>query len=167
MARFRTGMRPPINSIKHYVQAVLTPVASGVSSSFTIANAVAKGGTRTNTNDVEEGCVIKNIYIEIWLHIDDANGTLTGAFFKLPQGATDITNAEMTNLQSFVGKKNIFEVHMGLGPSGGNIIPMFRGWYKVPKGKQRMGVGDIIKCKFAFAGSAGDWCGFATYKEYE
>ncbi len=167
MARFQRRMLAPINTIKHYVQLPIVGVASGASTSFLLSNAVAKGAARANTSDVEEGAVIKSIYLEVWLHIDDANGTITGAFYKRPSGVTDITNAEMSTLQSYANKHNIFEVHQGLGPSSGNIIPMFRGWYKIPKGKQRQGLGDIITTKYAFAGSAGDVCGFCTYKEYE
>jgi len=42
-----------------------------------------------------------------------------------------------------------------------------RGWYKIPKTKQRFGLGDRLVLQIASQGTdALDFCGFATYKEY-
>jgi len=43
---------------------------------------------------------------------------------------------------------------------------MYKGWIKIPKSKQRMGLGDrIVVQTFAQALDMID-CGFETYKEY-
>ncbi len=161
-------MLAPIVSVKHYVQTPVTGVASGANLGITVAQAIAKGAARALVSDVEEGTVIKAIYIEYWASADSAGGTINGGCMKLPGGGTTApTYAEMQNLTTYENKKNIFAFHQGLGPSAGNIIPIFREWIKIPKGKQRMGLGDILLVKFSFTGHPGDICGFATYKEYE
>ncbi len=160
-------MRPIINSIKHYIHLPAAGVASGAALSFIIVTAVAKGAARTNVSDVEEGAIIKACYIELWVKADNPNFTVAAALVKVPGSGAAPTIAELANLQSYHNKKNVFEFHQGLAPSGGNVVPLFRGWYKVPKGKQRFGLDDELMVKFTFTGSAGDVCGFATYKEYE
>ncbi len=160
-------MKPTINSIKHYVQVTSTAIASGGIGAFDIINAVPKGAARVATADVEEGAIIKACYIEFWIKADTANFTGNGALFKMPAGVAGPTFAQMNNLQAYPNKKNVLEFHQGLIPIGDQVMAMFRGWYKIPKGKQRFGLGDILRVEFSLTGSAGDVCGFATYKEYE
>jgi len=79
------------------------------------------------------------------------------------------TFAEMQALGTFTLKKNILFTHQGLSPNDGvgNPVVVMRGWYKIPKSKQRMGLSDRIVLSIANLGTGAlDYCGFATYKEY-
>ncbi len=160
-------MKPTINSIKHYVQVLTTAIASGGIAAFDLINTVPKGAARANTADVEEGAIIKACFVEFWLKADNPNFTVNGALFKMPAGVAGPTFAQMNNMSGYPNKKNVLEFHQGLAPSGDQVMAMFRGWYKIPKGKQRFGLGDVLRVEFSMTGSPGDVCGFATYKEYE
>lgn len=160
-------MKPTINSVKHYFHTPATGVASGVAINIDIVKAIAKGATRANPFDVEEGAIVKALFVEYWVKADNPNFTVSGCIVKRPANAASPTFTEMGNMGSYPNKKNVFEFHQGLAPSGGNVVALFRHWVAIPKGKQRMGLDDRISMKFAFTGSAGDVCGFTTYKEYE
>ncbi len=75
----------------------------------------------------------------------------------------------MTALGTFDNKKNILYTTQGLAPNDGvgQPVAVIRQWFKIPKSKQRFGLGDKIRLAIA---SRGDgvitYCGFATYKEY-
>ncbi len=160
-------MRPIIKSIKHYVHLPATGVASGAIGNFIMVEAIAKGAAVANASDVEEGAIIKACYVEMWVKSDNPNFTVSGLIMKRPANVTNVAFADMGNLGAYPNKKNVLEFHQGLSPSGDQVLALFRGWYKVPKGKQRFGLGDKLSVTVAFTGSAGDMCGFATYKEYE
>lgn len=160
-------MLAPIHTIKHYVQTASTGVASGATVGVTLVQSIAKGATRATTADVEEGAVVKAVYVEYWVKADNPNFTVNSCLCKRPVGVAAPTFTEMSNISTYTNKKNILEFHQGLAPSGDQVMALYRGWYKIPKGKQRMGLGDKIHISIAFTGSAGDICGFATFKEYE
>ncbi len=128
---------------------------------------VAKGAAIAATSSVFEGATVKAIYTEYWCKADNPNFTVNAIICKIPGSGTDPTFTEMNNLQTYENKKNILEAHQGLAPSGDSVLALFRHWIKIPKGKQRMGLGDKIKVFVSFSGSAGDICGLATYKDYE
>ncbi len=170
MARFR-GMRATINSVKHYVPNTNTEIASGAVRNVVVADAVASGEPRVNTFDIEEGAVVKAIYIEQWLNGQGTAGTGTGQFVlvisKQPSGVADPTITNMTALQDWDNKKNIFYTTQGvIGGVGNQSLPLYRDWVLIPKGKQRMGRGDTITVTIGMVGVAADNCGIATYKEY-
>ncbi len=158
-------MKAVINSIKHYVHVPVNSIASGARGTIILADTVVAPAA-ANANEVREGSRIKAIYLEMWVSNDGNDTTLNGMFGKLVNGNAVPTFTEFNNMGSFVGKNNIFEFHQGLGPAQGNVIPMFRGWLKIPKGKQRMALGDQLFCGFSYTGNAGQFCGFTTYKEY-
>lgn len=160
-------MRQIINSIKHFEQTPATGVASGALLGVNLVNALAKGTARTATSHVEEGAVIKAIYCEYWVKADNPNFTVNGIILKLPSGVANPTFTDLNNLQAYDNKKNILVTHQGLAPSGDQTLALFREWIKIPKGKQRMGLGDKIAIFVSFSGSAGDLCGITIYKEYE
>ncbi len=160
-------MRPITNSIKHFVHTPAAGIASGASTGTSIIVTVAKGAARATTANVEEGAIIKAVYIEWWVKADNPNFTVNSAVIKLPSGTAGPTFAELQNLSAYINKKNIFEFHQGLAPSGDQTLAMFRHWIKIPKGKQRFGLGDSLKVFTSFTGSAGDICGVFIYKEYE
>jgi len=160
-------LRAPIHSKKHYVQTSLSTV-----SAVSVLNTILVDSLETPTavNQVVEGALVKAIYIEQWLHNTGADGTEMFIIAKYPQGAAAPTFAQTQALGDFEGKKNILFVHQGLSANDGvgNPIPLFRGWIKIPRGKQRMGLGDRIIVTAVNMNAANDaaTCGFATYKEY-
>ncbi len=160
-------MRPIIKSIKHYAHTPATGIASGARLEISLVSAIAEGATRSNSFDVYEGSIIKACYIEFWVKADNPNFTVNGLILKVPANVAAPSYAEMQNLGSYANKKNILEFHQGLAPSGDQVLALFRGWYKIPKGKQRFGLVDKLNLLISFTGSAGDICGFTTYKEYQ
>ncbi len=158
-------MKAPINSTKHYVHIPIQSIADGARGSIILSTSVILPATAA-ANEVREGSVIKAIFLELWLSNDTADFTANACMGILQQGAAVPTFAQMNNMGAFEGKNNILEFHQGLAAADGNVIPMFRGWIKIPKGKQRQALGNETFCAASFTGSAGQFCGFATYKEY-
>ncbi len=163
-------MLAPINTIKHYVQHPNSQVSTGGVLNVNLVLGKVAPATAT-TADVIQGAVIKNVYIEFWLGGDDSIGVESQFVLtieKKRESETDPTNASMLNLMSYANKKNIFYTTQGIIPAmldGGMSIPAFRGWIKVPRGKQRFGLDDTLIISVAAVGAL-CVCGFATYKEY-
>lgn len=156
-------MKPTINSEKHYVHFPVFTVTNGArTATFVLRTDNALG----NAFDVRVGAVVKAIYLEVWVEGATVSTTVEVAFVKLPSGAAGPTFTDMANMGAYVNKKNVLEYHEGLMPTGGNIIPLFRGWVMIPKGKQRMGLGDDFVFTVAAVGADASVCGFATFKEY-
>ncbi len=162
-------MLAPINSVKHYVQMENASIASAARRSFVLIDATAAPATST-TADVKEGSIVKNVFIESWVKSVADAGTDTKFQFaieKVPAGQTPLTFAQMNNLQAYDNKKNILYYSQGvLGDKTTNSIPIVRNWFKIPKGKQRMGLGDRLIVAISATGFALSNCGFSTYKEY-
>ncbi len=158
-------MQPTINSVKHYVHIPVINIASGAVQSIQLVKTVTAPATAASS-EVREGAVVKAIYVELWASADAVDLTLNALIMKDVAGAALPSFTEMNNLGSYSQKKNVFEFHQGLGPSGGNIIPLFRGWIKIPRGKQRFGGDDFIFIMVSSTGTTIHVCGFATYKEY-
>ncbi len=163
-------MLAPISSIKHYSQRSNAAVATGVALSHTAANAVAKGGSRSDPSIVEEGCVIKAVYLEYWIcgTLDGTTTQFTFVAYKLPSGQATATATNMGALGAWNNKKNILFSSQGVLPEGESSmsIPVIRQWVLIPKGKQRFGLGDQFMVTVFSVGTL-QFCGFATYKEYE
>ncbi len=159
-------MRPIINSIKHYVQFPVTTIASGAAAHSGLANATVAPAVST-TNAVNIGSLVKAIYVEMWVDGDITEATVVAIISKRPADVAAPTFTEMNNLMSWSNKKNILQTHQGLPPAGDNILPIFREWIKIPKGKQRMGQDDKITLSIAATGTEIHFCGFCTYKEYQ
>ncbi len=162
-------MVAPINANKHYVQLSNANIASGALFAFTIVDAVSAPAT-TTTADVEEGSVVKAVYIEMWIYGLGASGTDTQFFLdveKIPSGATTMTFAQSSTLSAYPNKKNILYTSQGvIGGIDTNSVAVLRNWILIPKGKQRMGLGDKIVLNIATIGAPLQRCGFSTYKEY-
>ncbi len=156
-------MKATINSDKHYFQTPVVQVASGTRLNI---NVVTVDNALVNASDVRVGAVVKAVYLEYWVDGDTASKTVQAMFQKRPSGVDNISYAEMQNLGAYDNKKNILEHHEGLAPSGGNVLPLFRGWMSIPKGKQRMGLGDNLTVSVAATATDVNLCGFATFKEY-
>ncbi len=168
----RHRMLAPINSIKHYVQAENTTTATGVRRSVELVTAVSQSAAGASTNEVLEGSIVKAIFIEFWIQSQATSGNDVKFQFvleKLPGAeSTFITFTEMNNLMAYTNKKNIFFVSQGVfGDNTTQAVPIVRQWFKIPKGKQRFGLGDRIHVAISATGATINTCGISTYKEYK
>ncbi len=162
-------MRPVITSVKHIRQSGgAVTIASGAINNFVLANSKELSAVTSADQDVREGCVIKAVYIEIWLFSDDAAATqFTLTVEKRNGNAPQMTFGNSQALNDYDNKKNIFYTTQGLAPSNlQSGIPVIRQWIKIPKGKQRMGHDDAITVNIAAIANGIVFCGFSTYKEY-
>ncbi len=99
----------------------------------------------------------------------DADTQFIVTFEKVPgAAAAGMDFTDMANIGAYPNKKNILFVSQGVigGLTGGQSVAVMRNWYKIPKGKQRQGLGDFFQVHIAAIGQAIQVCGFATYKEY-
>ncbi len=97
-----------------------------------------------------------------------SNQFFTITLEKVPGAGNTITFTESTDLFSYANKKNIIYTTQGLASNDGIAapIPVIRQWFKIPKGKQRMGLGDTWNLNVSSRGSDDlIMCGFMTYKE--
>ncbi len=160
-------VRPIIHSTKHYKQDSLFAVTGGTLVTKTIINAVDVAA-KTSVNEVEEGASIKAVYLEYWITGDDAvQGTAIVTVEKLPAAASTMTAAQSALLQDYPNKKNVLHTFMGLMPPNTQYpSAVLKGWFKIPKGKQRFGLGDKLVVNFHGQSDGLSACGFAIYKEY-
>jgi len=160
-------VRPSINSEKKIVQITLSSIAENGQLALVIAEAQQDGNTAL-ADVVDVGTIIKAIYCEMWFQgAGTQPSTTTAMVVKSPNGVGTPTVGEFTNLNTWSNKNNILEMHQGIvGDSNTNPVPFYRGWIKVPKGKQRMSVGD--KFHFAVKGitEGTEICGLFIYKAY-
>ncbi len=164
-------MVAPINANKHYVHLTNGETGSGGLFTQNIAVAVVAPAT-SNAFDVEEGSIVKAVFIELWCA--GAGGTGADTQFsasveKRPSDAPIMTPAQSLNLGAYKNKKNILYFTQGVigaHVDGNQGVPLLRQWFKIPKGKQRMGLGDRIVLNIGTVGTGINRCGFMTYKEY-
>ncbi len=158
-------MKPVIHSQKHYVQQSRSTVATVAIANIDIINAVA---VPTAVDEVVEGAVIKAVFVEMWL-LDGGNaGSFIVSLEKRPALGAVQSFTTSNALNGYGNKKNVLYVTQGLTPNDGitGPIPIIRQWFKIPKGKQRFGLADILALNITNNG-ANDlfFCGFFTYKE--
>ena len=159
-------VRAMVHSIKHYNQVTRSTVTTNTTNQESIANAVE---SPTSANEIQEGATLKAVYIEIWTIGNDGNQFFTAIVYKRPGGVGAITNGGMALLQDYQNKKNILYTTQGLAANDGTTgpYPLYKGWIKIPKGKQRFGLGDKLTLAIASRGDGTiTYCGFFTYKEY-
>ncbi len=161
-------MRAPIHSRKHYVQFPITAITTGIRGNVLLAQGV-NPTVADAASEVGEGGVIKAVYVELWLNNDGVDGESIVVLCKDTRDSTGPTFAQLAALDSYNNKKNILFTHQGLtsNESIGNPVNVMRAWYKIPKSKQRFGLGDTLNIVIANVSSGNLFrCGFATYKEY-
>ncbi len=161
-------VRPMVHSTKHYVQVTFSTALTVARNSETLITSVQSTVANLG-NEVAEGASIKAVYIEMWVAGSTIDQFFTAIVAKLPSGLTTPSFAEMTDLFTWENKKNIFYTTQGLASSDnvGPPVAILRGWIKIPKSKQRFGLGDKLVFVVASRGDADiNYCGFATYKEY-
>ncbi len=163
-------MRPIIQSKKHIFQISQSTVAQAAKVSTILA--VAIEGAPTTPAHLSEGAIVKACYVEFWVSQDSASvvGSYTIILEKDPGGSSIINSGEMAALHDYNNKKNILFTAQGLlTPNDGGQVPVLRSWYKIPKGKQRFGLGDTLVLTIRNNNATAidiNLCGVAVYKEY-
>ncbi len=157
-----------VHSTKHYVQKSISTITGGAVDTQSLVVAVDVAD-KNLVNEVEEGNTVKACYLEFWLRtLDTASGSFVAALYKLPGTGVAFTAAQMAAISNAENKKNILWFGQGLvNDQDADATPILRSWYKIPKSKQRFGLGDQLVLT-VLAQSLIDIaiCGFVTYKEY-
>ncbi len=160
-------MKPVIHSTKHIVQAPISQVGTGAAENIVIM--VAKENTVANSaTEIVEGSIVRAVFVEMWLQNQSNLGHAVVILEKVEGGALGATFAEMAALFTYENKKNILFTHEGLttNDAQGPPIPVVRQWFKIPKGKQRFGLGDRLVLTISNPSSNSlDRCGMMIYKE--
>ncbi len=159
-------MRPRVHVEKHIVQASLSTVAVAAINSTVIANCVQVPAA-AQPNQVREGCTISACYVEMWVSGDDATAsTCIATLEKRPSGLGAMSAAESALLNDYDNKNNVLHTFMGLIPPDIQFpTAILKGWFKIPKGKQRFGLGDDLVLNIHGQSNGLDFCGFFLYKE--
>ncbi len=160
-------VRPMVHSVKHYVQQSIGTVTAGAIEDTNIAVSV-EGTVANQVQEVAEGSTIKAIYVELWLRSAATSASsFTFIICKRPSNTGTPTVAEIAALGTWDNKKNVLYTSQGLlNDVDSTALSVHRGWIKIPKGKQRMGLGDILSWHLEAVGQSVNFCGFSTYKEY-
>ncbi len=162
-------MRPIIKTKKHIFQISQSTVAQAVIANSDFLFAIE--GPSTTPDQVNEGAIVRACYVELWLSQDSASviGSYTVALYKDPGGTNPATTANMAALHDYTNKKNLFFTAQGLlTPNDGGQVPVMRGWYKIPKGKQRFGLGDRMRITIRNNNVTAvdiNFCGLVIFKE--
>ncbi len=134
--------------------------------------AVAQESNPTQPQHCAEGATVKACYVEFWVSQDSASvvGSYTVVLMKDPGGNAIPTTGNIAALHDYDNKKNILFTAQGLlTPNDGGQVPVLRGWYKIPKGKQRLGLGDILRITIRNNNATAidiNFCGLIIYKEF-
>ncbi len=163
-------MKAPIHSKKHIVQIAQSTVSQGAIVNSVFIN--AQEAPSTTPDQIGEGSLVKSCYLEYWIQNDSASviGSYTVIVYKNPGNGHTAVTGDLAALHDWGNKKNILFTAQALAPTNdSSMIPVLRGWYKIPRGKQRMGLDDrmavAIRNNNATAIDIG-FCGLAIYKEY-
>lgn len=161
-------VRPKVHTTKHYVQNSLATITASTKSDTIIAETT--NVTAANAvQEVREGCDIKAVYIEDWLRSGEVSGgSVICCLYKNTGGSTVFSTTDLAAMGAAENKKNVFFFSQGLiNDNNADAIPFVRRYFKIPKGKQRFGLGDrLIWTVFAQGAIDVHRCGFMTYKEY-
>ncbi len=77
-----------------------------------------------------------------------------------------MSQAEHVALFDYDNKRNVMYHTQGITNDGvANATPFVRQWFKIPKGKQRMGLKESLNLAISTQAEAVNYCGFALYKE--
>ncbi len=160
-------VRPVVHSIKHYVQLSIATVVGGTVVTDVLVSAVAVDDVNT-VDEVIEGSIVKAVYVEYWIRAGElAAGSGQMIIYKSEGDTTSPNSTDMAALGDWSNKKNILYTTMGLfNDQDADAIAAFKGWIKIPKGKQRFGLNDKLKISTFSPTIDLHRCGFATYKEY-
>ncbi len=157
-------VRPTINSEKHYVQQSLSTVLAGTALAIPIAFSIVPAN---EADEVRVGATVKAVYVEMWCRAGDTSaGSVLMTLLKVPDSQTP-TFADMAALHTYANKKNVlYHTQGNTNDQDADAIPFIRQWFKIPKGKQRFGLGDQLFLVISAQALDAIVCGFMVYKEY-
>ncbi len=159
-------MRPKVHTEKHIVQDSFFTIASGAirSNIFVIAK---QDPAAAQPTQVREGATISACYVELWLTSDDAAQGTVVVTLERRDGPVGVMSAgDSAALNVYDNKKNILHTMMGvISPNVQMATPVLRGWYKIPKGKQRFGLEDKLVLNVLAQSNGVNGCGVFIYKE--
>ncbi len=161
-------MKAPIHSRKHYVQFGISQILTGIREVIPLVKA-QENTTVNSAEEVTEGAVVKVVYVELWLQNQGNLGEQITTVSKDPSGSTGPSFAEHANLFAYDNKKNVLLTSQGLTANDAISGPqaIIRQWIKIPKSKQRFGLGDRLDLNISNVSSQDlNRCGLAIYKEY-
>ena len=167
MARFRRNLSP-INSRKHIVQLSPTTIAFGAIRNQQIVSAVDTADSSVAI-EVDVGASVKAVFVELWVTSDDtAQSSAIITLEKVPRVTDLMTFAEAGGLHDYFNKNNIYYITQGITtPNVQSAVPFLRGWFKIPKGKQRMDKESAIVLNIAALTNGLTVCGTMVYKSYQ
>ncbi len=160
-------VRPVVHSVKHINQYSLASIIGGAKLDLAILTAVAREDVNV-PSEVAEGSIVKAVYLEIWARAGETTaGSGQLVVYKQQSDTSTATATEMAALNDWDNKRNIFYTTMGLfNDQDADAIALFKGWIKIPKGKQRMGLGDNVTITIFTPTIDLHICGFSLFKEY-
>jgi len=156
-----------LNTVKHIVQYPINPISAGSLQSTILITSVQRT-TANLATEVAEGSIVKAVYVELWLQNKSDDGEEIVTVCKTQEAQLGPTFAEMGSLFTYINKKNILFTHQGLSASdnGSGPYPIIKQWIKIPKGKQRFGLGDTLMLSISNVSSTVlNSCGMSIYKE--
>jgi len=156
-----------IRSNKHLLQVTLTTVNEGVIDN-TILVDVKHSDVQGQPTNVDVGDTVKAVYVELWvLATGQQPATFNITLEKVVNSADPLATLDAQNLQAYPNKKNILYTTQGLiGDANSNPTPVMRGWFKIPKGKQRFGLGDRLFLNIKAITDNIQYCGIIIFKSY-
>jgi len=160
-------LKPIVHSQKHYVQQSRSSIGTVSIGILDIIDAV-QSTVANLVDEVVEGANIKAVFVEMWILDSGNDGSFIITLEKRSGGSPAQTFTTSNALGTYSNKKNILYTTQGLSPNDGigNPVPVIRQWFKIPKGKQRFGLGDQLVLNLTNNGTGTmDFCGFFLYKE--
>ena len=159
-------VRPTVNSVKHIRQFPIEDITAGTIKNASIVTVSSQ--SPTGATQVRVGATVKAVYIELWVLANmNAVGSMTITVEKISSGGPAMTFTDSATLNEYANKKNILYTTQGLTPENdGNPVPFLRMWIKIPKGKQRFGLGDSLAMNVSANLEDHKICGTTIFKEY-
>jgi len=159
-------MRTPIQSVKHIQTFVGVEVVAANTNQLTLLTSVQD--YTGNANQVPVGAVVKAVYIELWCAASgNTQGNLNLNFEKLSGTSSTMNHADALALNDYANKNNVLYITQGLTPdTNANPVPFMRGWFKVPKGMQRMALGNKLVVNMSALVENFNLCGLVIFKHY-
>ncbi len=120
------------------------------------------------STEFQVGAHVKAIFVEIWLLKGGQQpGSVIVTVEKTVSGINTMTFTQAATLHTYLNKNNILYTTQGVvGDANTNPVPFYRGWIRIPKGKQRFAVGDQLYLNVSSVTEDTTMCGLCIYKSY-
>ncbi len=164
MPRFRSSGLKPINSRKNIIDDTLLGVTAATVSATNIATAVDDYTGAAAT--VPTGATIKGVYL--FVQIIPTLGTANVDWYFWKNTGGDLTPAVPGATSGNPNRRHILHEEKGIpGNAGDGAYPLtFKGVIKIPRGRQRMGEGDVLQVRLRGA-DIYNACVKCIYKFYQ